>query len=142
MIFGLAVSALVVFAGLVMGTPIMRLGSLVLGIVVSSGTFASLGVLFSTIPTQEVSAVMMPATLVRWPLLFVSGLFVPIDALPAWGRLLAYASPLTYTKDLCEGAMGGAPRLPPLLSFAALLGYWGGFLLLGLLLHEFGRRRT
>jgi ABC-2 type transport system permease protein len=142
MAFGLAVAALSVAAGLVIGTPITHPGALVLGIALSSGTFASLGVLFSTIPTQEVSAVMMPATLVRWPLLFVSGLFVPIDKLPAWGRVLAYASPLTYTKDLCEGALGGTSRISAVLSLAALFAYWGGFLLLGLLLHEIGRRRA
>ena len=142
MFFGLAVATLVVVVGLATGTPVTSFATLVLGIMLSSGAFASLGVLFSTIPTQDVAAVMMPATLVRWPLLFVSGLFVPLNDLPAWGRAFAYASPLTYTNDLCQGAMGGTSRFSVTLSLAVLLAYWALFLVLGLGLHELGRRRA
>jgi len=36
--------------------------------------------------------------------------------------------------------MGGSSAIPSVLSFAMLLGCWAGFLLLGLGLHELGRR--
>jgi ABC-2 type transport system permease protein len=142
MVFGLAVAALVTGLGVLAGVRITNAGALLLGILLSAGAFASLGVLFSTIPARDVAAVMMPATLVRWPLLFVSGLFVPLDELPAWGRALAYASPLTYTNDLFHGAMGGPRSIHVAISLGVLSLYWMTFLLIGLGLHEVGRRRA
>ena len=38
---------------------------------------------------------MMPSTLVRWPLLFISGIFIPLGEMAPWTRALAYLSPLT-----------------------------------------------
>jgi ABC-2 type transport system permease protein len=142
MVFGFAVATLVVVVGLLAGVRIANIGVLLLGVTLSAGAFASLGVLFSTIPTKDVAAVMMPATLVRWPLLFVSGLFVPLRELPGWGQVLAYASPLTYTNDLFQGTMGGQSSISAAISLGMLLLYWIAFLLLGLVLHEVGRRKV
>lgn len=40
--------------------------------------------------------------LALFPLLFFSGAFFPIDGLPAWLKVLAYANPLTYAVDALE----------------------------------------
>ncbi|HMO55564.1 MAG TPA: ABC transporter permease [Tepidiformaceae bacterium] len=40
--------------------------------------------------------------LALFPLLFFSGAFFPIDGLPAWLQVLAYANPLTYAVDALE----------------------------------------
>jgi ABC-2 type transport system permease protein len=37
-----------------------------------------------------------------FPLLFVSGAFFPIDDLPAWLQVIAYANPLTYAVDALQ----------------------------------------
>ena len=39
---------------------------------------------------------MMPATLIRWPLVFATWVFVPLTALAWWSKALAYLSPSTY----------------------------------------------
>ena len=140
-IFGLVVAALPVIAGLALGARVTGLAWLIAGLIVSAGAFSSLGVLFSTIPGQNVGAVMMPATLIRWPLLFVSGLFTPLGDLAWWGQALAYLSPLTYAHDVINGAMGGTGYLHPALDVAALVAFWILFLVVGLRLHEAGRRR-
>ncbi len=84
---------------------------------------------------------MMPATLIRWPLFFVSGVFVPLTALASRGKTLAYLSPLTYANDIIQRAMGGEGYLTPAVDAAALLVFWAVFLWAGLRLHELGRRR-
>ena len=140
-VFGLAVAVIPLLVGLLLGARITDPLSLIAGLLLAAGAFASLGVLFSTLPSQNVGSVMMPATLIRWPLLFVSGVFVPLTALATWGKALAYLSPLTYANDIIQGAMGGERFLPPAVDLAALLLFWIVFLWAGLRLHELGRRR-
>jgi len=140
-VFGLAVALVPLLAGLALGAQVSDPASLIAGLVLSSGAFASLGVLFSTLPGQNVGSVMMPATLIRWPLLFISGVFVPLAALAWWGRVLAYLSPLTYANDIIQRAMGGEGYLGSALDAAALLVFWVVFLLAGLRLHELGRQQ-
>lgn len=53
----------------------------------------------------------MPSTLIRWPLLFISGVFVPLGEMAPWARALAYLSPLTYAQDLMNHAVLGAGYL-------------------------------
>jgi ABC-2 type transport system permease protein len=38
--------------------------------------------------------------LVRLPLIFVSGVFIPLDQIPQIGQFITYLSPLTYGNDL------------------------------------------
>jgi ABC-2 type transport system permease protein len=140
-VFGLAVALVLLLAGLGLGAQISNPISLAVGLLLSAGAFASLGVLFSTLPGQNVGSVMMPATLIRWPLLFVSGVFVPLTALAWWGKALAFLSPLTYANDIIQQAMAGKGYFLPILDATALLVFWAVFLLAGLRLHELGRQR-
>jgi len=39
---------------------------------------------------------MMPSTLLCWPLMFISGVFVPLEEMSPWVRAVSYISPLTY----------------------------------------------
>lgn len=70
------------------------------------------------------------SNLVRLPLLFVSGIFLPIADMPAWARWLAPLSPLSYAGDLIRGAFGQPMYFPSwlnplmLLCFTAVL-VWG-----------------
>ncbi|MGQ9629948.1 MAG: ABC transporter permease [bacterium] len=56
---------------------------------------------------QSPGQVMMPSTLLRWPLLFVSGISIPLREMSFWARALSYASPLTYAQDLMNHAVLG-----------------------------------
>lgn len=140
-VFGLAVALIPLLVGLLLGALVNDPLGLIVGLVLASGAFASLGVLFSTLPGQNVGSVMMPATLIRWPLLFISGVFVPLTELAWWGKALAYLSPLTYANDIIQQAMAGAGHLSLVVDMAALLIFWVVFLLAGLRLHELGRQR-
>lgn len=42
---------------------------------------------------------------VRLPMMFKSGIFIPISQLPAWGRVISWFSPVSYAVDLPGGAV-------------------------------------
>lgn len=97
---------------------------LLVGIVLASLAFSAFGLLFGSIPTSSatgVGGIMMPSTLVRWPLLFISGVFIPLSEMSPLARAAAYLSPLTYAQDLMNHAVLGAGLLDPWLDLGVLL---------------------
>jgi ABC-2 type transport system permease protein len=79
---------------------------LALGIVEGAVAFAALGVVLAAPATEAPSQVMMLSNLVRLPLIFVSGVFVPLEEMPEWGEWLAPLSPLSYAADLIRMGFG------------------------------------
>ena len=120
-IFGIAITTLVWIGGtlllhLQLAEPLMLVPALVLG----SVTFASLGTLLSSPATDTPSNIMMYSNLVRLPLIFVSGIFIPLSQLGswAWTNML---SPLTYLVDLFHAALTGNAVFPPAVDAGVLL---------------------
>ena len=95
-------------------------GLLAAGVVLSGLAFSAFGLVFASIPTRSVGSIMMPSTLIRWPLLFISGIFIPLAELAPWARTLAYLSPLSYAQDLLNHAVLGSGYLPAWLDVALL----------------------
>ncbi|MDO9326096.1 MAG: ABC transporter permease, partial [Methanoregula sp.] len=64
--------------------------------------------------------IMMLSNLVRLPLIFVSGIFIPLSQLGtwAWTNML---SPLTYLVDLFHTAINGDGVYSPILDSAVLI---------------------
>ena len=105
---------------LLLGVPVPHPLVLAAAVVLAALCFSALGVLLGAVPTDTTADVMMLATLVKFPVIFVSGIFVPIEALPDWGRPVAYASPLTYFVQATGYGLGAAPTAAPwLLGLAA-----------------------
>ena len=99
-LFGSALSLVPVALGLLLfGASVAHLAALAAGFLVSGACFAILGVLLSSPPTDKPSEIMMLSNLVRLPLIFFSGVFLPLDAMPAWGQWIASISPLTYCTE-------------------------------------------
>ena len=65
----------------------------------------------------------MIAAVVRFPVIFISGIFIPLDELPAWGQAISYISPLTYFTDIARSCMQGRGHLPLALDFIALIAF-------------------
>lgn len=80
---------------------------LVLGLVLGSLCFSAIGVLMAALPTDTPADVMMLSSLVKFPIIFISGIFIPVNQLPYWGQVLAHVSPLTYLTDLVRHSFGG-----------------------------------
>ena len=105
-------------------------------ILLAAFCFSCLGLLFSAYPTNLPSTVMMISSLVRFPLIFVSGIFIPVQELPAWGKVVSMISPLTYFTDIARDSFGMRPFLPIYLDFIILAGFSIGFLVSAIKLHE------
>jgi ABC-2 type transport system permease protein len=80
--------------------------ALATGIILGAIAFAAMGVLLAAPAANGPSQVMMLTNLVRLPLIFVSGVFVPLGEMPAWGQWLAPLSPLSYASDLIRIGFG------------------------------------
>jgi ABC-2 type transport system permease protein len=94
---------------------------LTVGVFLGALTFSTLGVLLASPPATSPSHIMMLSNLVRLPLLFVSGVFVPIAEMPPWARWLAPISPLSYAGDLIRRGFGQPGYYPPSLDVLALI---------------------
>lgn len=97
-------------------------------LVLSAICFGSLGVLLSAPPTNNPSQIMMLCNLVRMPLIFVSGVLVPLAEMPGWSQALAPFSPLSYSADVIRAAFGATPYFPLWLDALALAAFTGAFL--------------
>jgi len=127
------------FGALVFGTAIAQPGLMVVGILVAAFTFSTLGLIFGSIPTRNPGDVQMPSTLLRWGLLFISGVFIPLSEMNPTARAIAYLSPLTYAQDLMNFAILGVGLLNPWLDLGVLLLTGLLFLLPSIKLHQRSR---
>jgi ABC-2 type transport system permease protein len=74
--------------------------------------------------------------MVKFPLVFISGIFIPLGELPIWGRTVAAISPLTYFTDLAKYAIQGASYYPVILDILVLVSFTIAFLLVAIKIHE------
>ena len=119
--FGCTISVIPVILGmLITNAVIENLPLLAGGILMGALSFSCLGVLLSAPPASSPSNIMLLSNLVRLPLLFVSGIFVPIGQMPGWAAWVATVSPLSYTSSLIRAAYGSVPYFPVWLCFLML----------------------
>ncbi len=106
--FGFTVSILPIIAGLLFfNLTISNVSLLLTTMLLSCWIFSMMGVFFASFPVQRPGSVMMPSTLLRWPLLFISGIFIPLNRMSPILRGISYVSPLTYTVDALNTAVSG-----------------------------------
>lgn len=105
-------------------------------VVLSALCFALLGTLLSTPPTDDPSSIMTLANLVRLPLIFFSGVFVPVAQMPQWGQWLSRISPLTYTTELLRAGIGQQVQIEAGWCVVALVGFCVVFWAVSLKLHR------
>ncbi|MBN1817345.1 MAG: ABC transporter permease [Sedimentisphaerales bacterium] len=82
-----------------------------------SSTFLGLCIAVSV---SEVFEAQTFSNFFRFPMLFLCGLFFPVEQLPIWLRPVSYLLPLTYGADVLHAAIRGAGRMPPALDFGLL----------------------
>ncbi|MEN6395892.1 MAG: ABC transporter permease [Methanoregula sp.] len=113
-IFGMAITTVVyIFCDGIFHIPLANAGLLGLGFILGSIAFASLGTLLASPTTNNPSNIMMLSSLIRLPLIFVSGIFIPLSQLTGPMFLLTSLSPLTYLVDLFHAALTGDAVYPP-----------------------------
>jgi ABC-2 type transport system permease protein len=140
-IFAIVVSAFSLLVGVVaFGADVAQPWLLAAGVTLGSFSFSALGLIFGSIPTRNPGDVQMPSTLLRWGLLFISGVFIPLAEMGAVARAVAYVSPLTYAQDLMNHAILGVGLLSPWLNLGVLLVSGVLFLVPSVLMHHRSRR--
>jgi ABC-2 type transport system permease protein len=136
-VFGILISAFPVAASLLIGIEIVNPLLLCFGLVLSTFCFASFSILLSAYPpTDNPATIMMLSSMVKFPLVFISGIFIPLGELPVWGRTVAAISPLTYFTDLAKYAIQGASYYPVILDILVLVSFTIAFLLVAIKIHE------
>jgi ABC-2 type transport system permease protein len=112
--FGLTMSLVPLLIGvLALGVRIANLWLLIPSLALSALVFAAFGILFSA-RAEEMPNAMMPMNLLRMPMLFISGVFVPLESMAGFLRPIAYLMPLTYAVDAMRQSVMG-PLEPPML---------------------------
>jgi ABC-2 type transport system permease protein len=129
---------LLLFAGaaVLLRTVAFSLPVVLLAIALSCFTFAAMGAVFSAYPTENVGEVMSLLNLFRLPLIFISGVFIPLEQLPPWGLTVARLSPLTYGNDLVRYGFEGTTHFGIAADVVLLLVFTALFLLLGNFLYR------
>ncbi len=129
-IFGIGISLLVwITSSFFIPVAIVNPGLFVLAFMLGTLSCAALGVLLAAPASDSPPNVMIFSNLIRFPLIFISGIFVPLADLQGWGKFLAYCSPLTYLVDLFNAAMSGKSVFSPLLDCGVLIAFCAGFVL-------------
>ncbi len=82
-----------------------------------SSTFLGL---FIAVSVKEVFEAQTFSNFFRFPMIFLSGLFYPVEQLPAWLRPVSYVLPLTYGTDILRTSVNRAGHMPLTISFFLL----------------------
>lgn len=121
--FGVGISVVPIVIGLALGVTISSPVIFAIAIILAAFCFAALGNVFSIPPTNLPATVNMIASVVKFPVVFISGIFIPLGELPAWGRAISYVSPLTYFTDIARRCIQGEGYLPVAVDLLALLAF-------------------
>ncbi|MBN2230022.1 MAG: ABC transporter permease [Candidatus Thorarchaeota archaeon] len=142
-VFGLLVSIVPLIVGWVFfSLQIVDFLMFALGVLLSCMAFATMGIMFASVPTESVGNIMMPMNFVRIPLLFISGIFIPIETLPFWGQIASLFSPLTHTLILIRLGLGiSTYPVDPIISVVVLLFTTFIFFMISRQFHEINKRR-
>jgi ABC-2 type transport system permease protein len=141
-IYGLGISVIPLATGAIFfGSQVTDLLALVMGMILSAFTFAAMGIMFASLPGQGPGQILMPFNFVRIPLLFISGVFIPVRDLPSWGQIASMFSPLTHTIELIRAGLGGENFFGPLLNVSVLTIYFIVFVFVGIRFHIINQKR-
>lgn len=135
-LFGALITLVPVIIGLIIGVNIIHPIILFTGIILASLCFSALGLLLATPPTNAPSNVMMISSLVKFPLVFISGIFIPIENMPFWGKAIASFSPLTYFTDLTRYSLGNGSYYPIWLDLSVIVLFTIIFFVLAVKIHK------
>jgi ABC-2 type transport system permease protein len=95
----------------------------VLGAVFLISVTSTLLGLFIAVSVKEVFEAQTFSNFFRFPMIFLCGLFIPVQGLPLFLQPLSYILPLTYGADILKSSINQNGHLGLLLNFVILLGF-------------------
>lgn len=96
-------------------------------LIATASTFLGL---FIAVAVSEVFEAQTFSNFFRFPMIFLCGLFFPLDSLPLFLKPLSYALPLTYGADVLHWAVHGTHSIPLGLDFVALMAFCAGLFMI------------
>ncbi|MFZ0531564.1 MAG: ABC transporter permease [Anaerolineales bacterium] len=120
MTFGLTVTLVVLVVSLaIFGTAGINWLILLLALLLSATAFSALGA-FVSVAVREIFEAQTLANFIRFPMMFLCGVFVPLASMPAWMQILARLLPLTYSVEALRIALLGGSWATALIDLGAL----------------------
>jgi ABC-2 type transport system permease protein len=136
-LFGLIISVIPLALTLALGIQPLNFIMLLSGLIIANLCFAALSILLSAYPPTDVPATsMMLSSLVKFPLVFISGVFIPVEQLPQWGIAIASISPLTYFTDMARQLFLNRGFYPLAVNFLAIIFFTITFTFTAVKIHE------
>jgi ABC-2 type transport system permease protein len=136
-LFGVVFSLVPLMLGGFIGVEIVNPLILGFAIILASFCFASFSILLSAYPpTNSPPIIMMQSSLIKFTLVFISGIFIPIEGMPLWGKSVSLISPLTYFVDLARYSIQGNSYYPIALDFAVIIAFTLTFLVAAVKIHK------
>jgi ABC-2 type transport system permease protein len=114
------VLAMVLFGVTVHGNILLVFGLLLLGVF----SFVGLGVVLTSFAKDQETAVMMMTT-IMFPMMFLSGVFFPLEQMPWFMQSIAKFLPLTYVADALRKVMILGAEIPELTTQLSVLIIFG-----------------
>jgi len=136
MIYGIMINLVFLAVGLIFLNYHLNILLLVISLFLGAFCFSSIGVLLASPSVPNPSHIMMLSSLVRFPLIFISGIFIPLGDLQGIGRALAYCSPLTYLVDIFNFSFKGESHISLPVDFIMLFVFSVIFLFLSNRFHK------
>jgi len=123
MVFGLTVTLVVLAVSLTaFGVDQVNWLLLILSLLLSATAFSTLGA-FVSVAVREIFEAQTLANFIRFPMMFLGGVFVPVDALPGWLQVIARLLPLTYSVEALQLALNGGAWADAWLDLVVLFGF-------------------
>jgi ABC-2 type transport system permease protein len=135
-LFGIGITIFTVIIGLALGLSLIHGITLLATILLAACCFSAIGMLLAVPPTNVPSNIMMLSSLIKFPLVFISGIFVPLEQMPAWGLVLSVFSPLTYFTDIVRYSFTGTHFFTVWIDIAALAVFTVVFTVVTMYLHK------
>jgi len=136
MLTGIVISIIPIIIALIVGATITNPLILALAFILGSVCFAALSLIISSPPKNAPQYSQMLSSFIKFPLIFISGVFVPLSELPGVARGISYISPLTYFTDLTRYATGDGDYIPIAVDFIAIIGFILIFWAAAVMLHN------
>ncbi len=121
MLTGVIVSIVPIIIAIVIGSTFVNPSILAGAIILGAFCFAIGSLLISSPPVRAPQYSMMISSFIKFPLIFISGVFIPLTEMPAFARSITFISPLTYFTDLVRYSMGGENYFPVGIDFLMLI---------------------
>jgi len=135
-LFGIGITLITVIIGLALGLTLLHGIMVLAAILLAAFCFSAIGMLLAVPPTNTPSNIMMLSSLIKFPLVFISGIFIPLEQMPPWGLALAAFSPLTYFTDLVRYAFTDGNYFPVIVDISALIIFTAVFTAVTMYLHK------